>query len=162
MVIYKYNDMRLRHKYFRMLLLMLAMFVSTMMYAQENLKINSIFEKYGKQKGAVMVVLSGKSKELKNYRLNKYRSLTINYDKTIFNEIQESLEADKIDAYKTKEIVANGVVSSGYYQLRGDNEEIICYILFKVDTNHKATLIYMEGGDDSEEIIDTLFLKKKK
>lgn len=137
------------------------MLASSAMFAQESLRINSIFEKYGKQKGAVMVVLSGKSKELKNYGLNKYRSLTINYDKAIFNDIQQSLETDKRDASKIKEVVANGVISSGYYQLRDDDERLIRYILFKVDANHRATLIYMEGGTDSERLVDKLFIRQK-
>lgn len=155
---YKNNDMRLKPKYIIVFVLMLA---SSAMYAQADLKINSIFEKYGKQKGAVMVVLSGKSKELKNYGLNQYRSLTINYDKAIFNDIQNCLETDKKNATKIKEVVANGVISSGYYQLRDDNTQLIRYILFKVDDNHKATLIYMVGDEDSEETIDNMFLKRK-
>ncbi len=150
--------MRLKSKYIIVFILMLA---SSAMFAQESLRINSIFEKYGKQKGAVMVVLSGKSKELKNYGLNKYRSLTINYDKAIFNDIQQSLETDKRDASKIKEVVANGVISSGYYQLRDDDERLIRYILFKVDANHRATLIYMEGGTDSERLVDKLFIRQK-
>lgn len=153
--------MKLKDKYFKLLLLLILLFVSPVVSAQQDLQINRIFEVYGKQKGAVMVVLSGKSAELKRYKLDKYRSLTINYDKDIFENIQTSLEADKEGAYKIKEVVNNGVVSSGYYKLRNEAEKTNRYILFKVDRNHRATLIYMEGGMDSEELIDKLFLKQK-
>lgn len=153
--------MQLKDKYFKLLLLLILLFVSPVVSAQQDLQINRIFEVYGKQKGAVMVVLSGKSAELKRYKLDKYRSLTINYDKDIFENIQTSLEADKEGAYKIKEVVNNGVVSSGYYKLRNEAEKTNRYILFKVDRNHRATLIYMEGGMDSEELIDKLFLKQK-
>ncbi len=154
--------MKLKDKYFKLLLLLILLFVSPVVSAQQDLQINRIFEVYGKQKGAVMVVLSGKSAELKRYKLDKYRSLTINYDKEIFENIQTSLEADKEGAYKIKEVVNNGVVSSGYYQLRNETEKTNRYILFKVDRNHRATLIYMEGGMDSEELIEKLFLKQNK
>ena len=44
-------------------------------------------------------------KVLKDYDLSKYRSITINYDKAIFNEIQECIEEDKEGAHKIKEVI---------------------------------------------------------
>lgn len=126
--------------------------------AQENLKINRIFEKYGKQKGSTMVVLSDKA--LNNYRLDKYRSITIQYNKAILAEIQQCLEVDKKQASQIKEVISNGIISSGYYQLQEEENPINRYILFKIGEDGSATLIYMEGGEDSEELIDRLFIKK--
>lgn len=106
-----------------------------------------------------MVVLSGKT--LKDYKLDNYRSLSIRYDQIILNDMQKCIETDKQDAYKIKEVITNGIVSSGYYQLKNDKEHTNRYILFKIDPDQKATLIYMEGGLESEELIDKLFLKQK-
>lgn len=127
--------------------------------AQENLRINTVFEKYGKQKGATMVVLSGKA--LHNYRLDKYRSITLRYDKTILEEIQQCLETDKKQARQIKEVISNSIISSGYYQLPEEDNHINRYILFKIGDDGTATLIYMEGGHDSEELINRLFIKNR-
>jgi hypothetical protein len=137
------------------LFLLLATFGTTVQ-AQGSLRINRIFEKYGKQKGATMVVLSGKA--LHNYRLDKYHSITVKYDKAILDDIQQCLEADKKQAHQIKEVINNGLISSGYYQLPEENL-INRYILFKIGDDGTATLIYMEGGQDSEELINLLFIK---
>lgn len=143
-----------------LIVFLLPVLLGTTAQAQEDLKINRIFEKYGKQKGATMVVLSGKA--LHNYRLDKYQSITVKYDKTILNEIQYYLELDKKQAHQIKEVINNGIISSGYYQLPEVDKGINRYILFKIGDDETATLIYMEGGDDSEELINQLFIKKEK
>ncbi|OPZ25822.1 MAG: hypothetical protein BWZ00_01764 [Bacteroidetes bacterium ADurb.BinA174] len=127
--------------------------------AQENLKISTIFEKYGKQKGSTMVLFSGEA--LNNYKLDKYRSITLPYDKNTSKDIQQCLEADKKSARKIKEVISSGIISSGYYQLLDENNHINRYILFKIGNDGIATLIYMEGGKDSEELINKLFIKNK-
>lgn len=146
--------------YKRIFLVLLTAFVwigkST---AQESLRINTIFEKYGKQKGSTMVVLSKQT--LENYKLDKYRSLTLRYAEPFSNDVQQSLEADKKLARKIKEVVSSGIISSGYYQLPFDNNRLNRYILFKISNEGIATLIYMEGGSESEELINNIFIKKK-
>ena len=140
-------------------LLLLTVLVSAAAQAQDNLKINSIFEKYGKKKGATMVVLSGEA--LNNYRLDKYRGITIRYDKTILGEIQQCLDADKKQARQIKEVIDNGIITSGYYQLPEENNQVNRYILFKIGGDGSATLIYMEGGKESEDLVNKLFVKKR-
>lgn len=138
------------------LLLVISIVTAT---AQENLKINTVFEKYGKQKGATMVVLSGKA--LHNYRLDKYRSITIHYNRTTLDDIQQCLENDKKQARQIKEVISNGIITSGYYQLPEQKNNTNRYILFKIGDDGTATLIYMEGGKDSEELINRLFIKQE-
>ena len=140
-------------------LLLLLVMGGTAAQAQENLRINAVFEKYGKQKGATMVALSGKA--LHHYRLDKYRSITLPSSQPVLHEMQECLEADKQQARQIKEVVNNGVISSGYYQLPGAGDSPNRYILFKIGKDGTATLIYMEGGKDSEELINRLFIKKE-
>lgn len=151
--------MKLEHKYIRAILLMLALSISSIICAQDNLSINSIFNKYGKQKGSTMVVMSGKA--LKEYKLNKYQSITISYDKEILNEIHNSIEKDKQGANKIKEVVNNGIVSSGYYQLFKDDDNLKRYILFKIGSEGRVSIIYIEGGEGSDKLIERLFLKSE-
>lgn len=152
--------MKIKKTFSHLLILLLLLVISGVtVQAQENLRINTVFEKYGKQKGATMVVLSGKA--LHNYRLDKYRSITLQYDRTILDEIQQCLEIDKKQAHQIKEVISNGIISSGYYQLPEEENQTNRYILFKIGDDGTATLIYMEGGKDSEELINRLFIKKE-
>ena len=142
----------------------IALFIMCMMasatFAQTQLAINQIFEKYGKQKGSTMVVLSDDM--IKTYHLDLYKSITLPVDKKRSEEIQQSLETDKKQAKKIKEVISNGIIYSGYYQLPTEDKQKNYYILFKLSDNATATLIYMEGDIDSEEIISMLFMPKKK
>lgn len=150
--------MKIKKTFFRLSILFLLLIISGVTaQAQENLRIHTVFEKYGKRKGATMVVLSGKA--LHNYRLDKYQSITLKYDRAILDEIQECLETDKKQAYQIKEVISNGIISSGYYQLPEEENQTNRYILFKIGDDATATLIYMEGGKDSEELINRLFIR---
>ncbi len=149
-------------KYFSLrLIFALALFAfAVAMQAQKDLKINSIFEKYGKQKGTTMVVLSAEM--LDSFQLHKYQSITLPYNNLSSEAIQQSLKEDKKQARKIKEVISNGFISSGYYQLSDENRQVNRYILFKIGSDGNATLIYMEGGMESEELVNKLFIKKRK
>lgn len=152
--------MKTNKNYIHLLLILLLYILSTAgIQAQEGLQINSIFKKYGKQKGATMVVMSGKS--LHMYQLDKYKGITLTYDKKIIADIQRCLEADKKNASQVKEVVSDGIITSGYYRLDGNKKDIKRYILFKMGNDGTATLIYLEGGADSENLINKLFIKNK-
>lgn len=147
---------KIRHKYLLAVAAFMLVFVNGI-HAQENFQINKVFETYGKKKGSTMVVFSGKT--LDNYKLKKYRSITLAYDSAASQLIQESLEADREGAHKIKEVINSGIITSGYYQILSDNKKGYRYILFKVGNDGTATLIFMEGDIDSEELINRLFLK---
>ncbi len=134
--------------------------IASATFAQKQLAIDKIFEKYGKQKGSTMVVLS--DDVIKTYHLDFYKSITLPNDKERSNEIQLSLETDKKQAKKIKEVISNGIIYSGYYQLPTEDKLKNRYILFKISDNTTATLIYMEGDIESEEIVNMLFIKNKK
>lgn len=152
------NKMKIDNHLFRLLLtLLLGLLSMAGLHAQEGLKVNTIFEKYGKQEGATMVVLSGKS--LHNYKLDKYKGITLTYDKKILDDLQQCIEQDKQQAREIKEVVSNGIITSGYYQLTTGNRSRHQYILFKLGDDGTATLIYMEGGPESEELVNRLFIK---
>lgn len=149
-----------RNCYGRYIALLVMCLMATATFAQKQLAINRIFEQYGKQKGSTMVVLS--DEVIKSYHLDFYKSITLPYDKKRSEEIQQSLETDKKQAKKIKEVISNGIIYSGYYQLPMENKLKNRYILFKISDNAMATLIYMEGDIESEEIVNLLFIKPKK
>lgn len=133
-----------------------VMFLFMVPLQGQDLKINTIFEKYGKLQGSTMVHLSGEA--VRNYRLSSYRSITLPYVVPASDDIQQCLESDKKQARKIKEVISNGAIRSGYYQLPDEGKERNRYILFKVGDDRQATLIYMEGDLNSEELINKLFL----
>lgn len=145
--------------YKKCIALLVMCLIASATFAQKQLAINKIFEKYGKQKGSTMVVLS--DDVIKTYRLDFYKSITLPYDKKRSEEIQQSLEVDKKQAKKIKEVISNGIIYSGYYQLPMQGKQKNRYILFKISDNATATLIYMEGDIESEEIVNLLFMKKR-
>lgn len=146
--------------YSRCIALLAMCLVASATFAQKQLAINNIFEKYGKLKGSTMVVLS--DDVIKTYHLDFYKSITLPYNKKRSEEIQQSLETDKKLAKKIKEVISNGIIYSGYYQLPMEGKLKNRYILFKISGNATATLIYMEGDIESEEIVNMLFIKQKK
>ena len=149
-----------RYCYGRHIALLAMCLIASATFAQKQLAINKIFEQYGKQKGSTMVVLS--DDVIKSYHLDFYKSITLPYDKKRSNEIQQSLETDKRLAKKIKEVISNGIIYSGYYQLPMEGKLKNRYILFKISDNATATLIYMEGDIESEEIVNLLFIKPTK
>lgn len=151
--------MKTRITYPHIILFVLFLMICSFSFAQEPLRVNDIFTKYGKKKGATMVVLSGDA--IKKYKLDKYQSITLQPDKNIAAEIQDCLESDKKQAHKIKEVITNGIISSGYYQLPITEKRENRYILFKTTPDGKATLIYMQGSVESAELIECLFINRK-
>ena len=146
--------------YRKCIALIVMCLIASTTFAQKQLAINKIFEKYGKQKGSTMVVLSDDM--IKSYHLDFYKSITLPFDKKRSEEIQQCLEIDKKQAKKIKEVISNGIIYSGYYQLPTEDKLKNRYILFKISDNATATLIYMEGDIESEEVVTMLFMKTKK
>ena len=130
-------------------------------YAQSGLCISSIFRDYGNQKGVTMVELS--KDMLPNYNIAFYKSITFKDVTPYLPAILQCLDDDKLNnkARKIQEIVDDGTIISAYYQLPSitnkDKEPLRRYILYKLGAKNKATLVYMEGYLDSEEMIKMLF-----
>ena len=139
-------------------IILLLTVASGMARAQQGLQIASVFQKYGKQKGVTMVELSNEM--LETYQMTLYRSL-------VFKDVEEALptilncrDADKKKAKKVKEVVAGGQIQSGYYQLPQLKEDVNRFILFKTGKKGSATLIYIEGELDADDLVTMLFMKK--
>lgn len=127
--------------------------------AQQGLQIAAVFQKYGKQKGVTMVELS--KEVLDAYRMNLYKSLIFKDAEEAMPTILRFLETDKKKAKKVKEVVSSGQIRSGYYQLPQLKEDVNRFILFKTGKKGAATLIYIEGELDADDLVTMLFMKKE-
>lgn len=139
-------------------IVLLLTVASGMVRAQQGLQIASVFQKYGKQKGVTMVELSNEM--LETYQMTLYKSLVFKDVKEALPDILNCLEADKRKARKVKEVVAGGQIQSGYYQLPQLKEDVNRFILFKTGKKGSATLIYIEGELDADDLVTMLFMKK--
>ena len=120
-------------------IILLLTVASGMARAQQGLQIASVFQKYGKQKGVTMVELSNEM--LETYQMTLYKSLVFKDASDALPTILRCLEADKKKAKKVKEVVSNGQIKSGYYQLPQLKEDVNRFILFKTGKKDSATLI---------------------
>ncbi|MFK1722271.1 DUF6108 family protein [Bacteroides fragilis] len=140
-------------------IILLLTVASGMARAQQGLQIASVFQKYGKQKGVTMVELSNEM--LETYQMTLYKSLVFKDVEEALPTILNCLDADKKKAKKVKEVVAGGQIQSGYYQLPQLKEDVNRFILFKIGKKGSATLIYIEGELDADDLVTMLFMKKK-
>ena len=139
-------------------IILLLTVASGMARAQQGLQIASVFQKYGKQKGVAMVELSNEM--LETYQMTLYKSLVFKDVEEALPTILNCLDADKKKAKKVKEVVAGGQIQSGYYQLPQLKEDVNRFILFKTGKKGSATLIYIEGELDADDLVTMLFMKK--
>ena len=139
-------------------IILLLTVASGMARAQQGLQIASVFQKYGKQKGVTMVELSNEM--LETYQMTLYKSLVFKDVEEALPTILNCLDADKKKAKKVKEVVAGGQIQSGYYQLPQLKEDVNRFILFKTGKKGSATLIYIEGVLDADDLVTMLFMKK--
>ena len=139
-------------------IILLLTVASGMARAQQGLQIASVFQKYGKQKGVTMVELSNEM--LETYQMTLYKSLVFKDVEEALPTILNCLDADKKKAKKVKEVVTGGQIQSGYYQLPQLKEDVNRFILFKIGKKGSATLIYIEGELDADDLVTMLFMKK--
>ena len=74
-------------------------------------------------------------------------------------DIYRCLESDREHARKIKEVVTDGHIQSGYYQLPPVKDKINRFILFRLGKKGEATLIYIEGEIDSDDLVTLIFSK---
>lgn len=144
-------------KLIRTLLCCLLLLCTTGMYAQKGLQIASVFQKYGNQKGATYVELSKMLS--KNWDITQYKSLKLTKADKALPDIYRCLEADREQAKKIKEVVTDGRIQSGYYQLPVLHDKVNRFILFRLGKKGGATLIYIEGEIDSDDLVTLIFSK---
>ncbi len=124
---------------------------------QKDLRIQDVFQRYGKKKNVTMVELSNEM--LETYGMTHYKSITIKNDPDALRFTRRCLEADQKGARKIKEITDDGGIISAYYQLPTVKQDINRFVLFKVNKKGVVTLVYIEGELDSDDLITLLFTR---
>ncbi|MCC8095279.1 MAG: hypothetical protein LIP05_07955 [Tannerellaceae bacterium] len=128
------------------------------METQKDLRIQEVFNRYGKKKNVTMVELSNEM--LETYGMTHYKSISIKNDAEALRFIRACLETDQQGARKIKEVTDDGGIISAYYQLPGTGKDLNRFIFFKVSTKGVITLVYIEGELDSDDLITVLFTRK--
>lgn len=118
------------------------------------LKIDQVFQRYGKKRNVTMVELSNEM--LDTYDMRHYKSISIKDDAEALEFIRKCLDHDQQGARKIKEIIDNGNIVSAYYQLKPASGGFNRFILFNVNAKKLITLIYIEGDLDSEDLVTLL------
>ena len=95
----------------------------------------------------------------KNWDITHYQSLKLAKAEKALPEIYRCLEADREHAKKIKEVVTDGQIQSGYYQLPPLQNKTNRFILFRLGKKGEATLIYIEGEIDSDDLVTLIFSK---
>ena len=129
-------------------------------YAQEGLQIATLFEKYKNEKNVTYVELNGSI--LRSYRMTAYKSLVFEQVTSYKREIQQSLKQAVAthQVKKTQEVTESGELRSAYYRLSRaarKGKKVNRYILYKVGKQDMATLVYIEGPLDEEELMEMLY-----
>ena len=122
-------------------IVLLTLCFSLTTYAQKGLQIATLFEKYKDEKNVTYVELNGSI--LRSYRMTAYKSLVFEQVTPYKQEILQCLK-QAIDTYqvqKTQEVNESGELRS----------------LYKVGKEDKATLVYIEGPLDEDELMEMLY-----
>lgn len=141
-------------------ILLLTLCFGLSAYAQEGLQIATLFEKYKNEKNVTYVELNGSI--LRSYRMTAYKSLVFEKVTPYKKEIMQCLK-QAIDTYqvqKTQEVNESGELLSAYYRLSRitrKGKKVNRYILYKVGKQQKATLVYIEGPLDEDELMGMLY-----
>ena len=125
---------------------------------QKDLKIQDVFQRYGRKKNVTMVELSNEM--LETYGMTRYKRIKLKNATDALRFPSKCLEADQKGARKIKEVTDDGGVISAYYQLPGKEADINRFVLLKVNAKGVITLVYIEGDLDSDDLITILFTKK--
>lgn len=139
-------------KLYKILILLFFSITCLGLQAQEATDIPSLLDKYGKQKGSVLVQLS-KDVLAKGCELTLYKSLTI--DK-ITNEKQTEIMTAVLpviekDWEQLAEVRKGGSVRSGTYHIEAPNNQGAQYLLVKNDDN-KLSIVYIKGNIPSDKL----------
>ena len=103
------------------------------------------------------------TKDVLDPAMTLYRSLTFKDVAPYRSAIVNCLEEDKktADIRKIQEVVEDGQILSAYYELSplktNRGELLKRYILFKIGNKGKATLVYLEGYLEADQLIELLY-----
>lgn len=132
-------------KYKVLMLYCLLQIISMSALAQDHLNIKSIFDKYGKQEGSVLVQLSSDILS-QGSNITFYKSLIMNNDVAKDRDVLNLLKLDIDKNVIVSEFKKNGKVESGTYYVGKDKSgKTGEYILYK-NKPDKITIVYLKGN----------------
>lgn len=148
-----------RYKLYLLTLLLSLMALSSMNGQNANKPhVLEVFDRYGRAKDVTMVVMNRDM--LAEYDILLYKSLTMHKPgNKRLRKIQTAVSTDRKLAKSIKEVIDNGILTSGYYELPPTNR-MNRYILYRYSTKKGVTLIYIEGEIDSEDLVSLLLQSK--
>ena len=150
----------MKQNHLKLISLILLACLSLSLRAQEGLKIEQLFTKYGNAKGVTLVELNGEI--LASYHMDTYLSLVFEDVTPYAREIEDGLEdAVRSQQVQKRQLVnQSGTLQSAYLQLtdvRRKGRNLRRYLLFKRGKGTVATLIYIEGRLSEKELMDMLY-----
>lgn len=147
----------------KLISLILLACLSLSLQAQEELKIEQLFTKYGNAQGVTLVELNGEI--LASYRMDTYRSLVFEdvtpYTREIEGGLEDAVRSQQVQ--KRQLVNQSGTLQSAYLQLTNvqrKGRKLRRYLLFKRGKGTVATLIYIEGRLSEKELMDMLYKKQ--
>ncbi len=141
----------MKHK--ALILLSLFQLVLVGASAQNHLKIKEVFDKYGKQEGAVMVQLSSDILS-QGSNLTFYKSLILDIHPAREQDVLNALEQDIRNGQIVSEMKKSGKVESGTY-LIGSSGKTSEFILYK-NKSGRITLVYLKGNFRPNQLSEEL------
>lgn len=69
------------------------------------------------------------------------------------NAIEAYLKTDRKNARKVREIVEDGIITSGYYMMKPVRQGLNRYILFRNGSKQSGTVVYIEGALTPDELM---------
>ncbi|MDL2325670.1 DUF6108 family protein, partial [Bacteroidales bacterium OttesenSCG-928-A14] len=117
-------------------------------------EILKIFDKYGNKQGVTMLEISDDL--MKNYHVRIFKSIIFEDGRKALTDIRKAIDIDKVNAKKIKESKQDGLLISGYYRLKTENDNLNRYLIFKIGKNNRTTLVYIEGELTPEELVELL------
>lgn len=139
----------------KLMIICILMLVAMKGWAQEELRINDLFDgSYKRNKNAIEVVIKGD--QLKRYRLKVFRSLTIKNSPKDFERMERLVVADEKNAVSKETGRIGEKLYYGFYCFPAHmgNLRYVFYrnsSLREVESN-EVTLVYIEGNVTMEEL----------
>lgn len=138
----------------RLLFIMFMIMAVSGVHAQDKLNIKNLFDgRYHDNPDVTETLIQGK--QLKEYNLDLYRSLTVVNDSDIASEIEHYLLKDAKSAVEREVSYRDGGLYYGFYELPGRGAALHRYIFYLNQfrtKGDKIILIYMEGIATNDRI----------
>lgn len=125
------------------------------LWGQEGLNVSRLFDgQYKQQTNAIEVLVKGR--KLKPYNLTLFRSLTVKNSPKEFQQIEELVVQDGLQALDKETGMIGGKLYYGFYRLPPKGERYR-YLFFRNSSLRKVesdevTVVYMEGYATLEEL----------